>query len=193
MKETDTRPRVAGADEAELVRRVLAGDQESFRLIVLRYQGMLAELIFRQTGSRQVEDLVQETFLRAYEALDRYDPRFRLSTWLARIALNAARDLGRRHKVRQDAPVHELAPRRQAADPAERAAAAEAERSVVEALGALPESQREVVVLSVYNGFTQREIAETLELPLGTVKTRQRSALQKLRRLVAPLHPGGAA
>jgi len=193
MKETDTRPRVAGADEAELVRRVLAGDQESFRLIVLRYQGMLAELIFRQTGSRQVEDLVQETFLRAYEALDRYDPRFRLSTWLARIALNAARDLGRRHKVRQDAPVHELAPRRPAADPAERAAAAEAERSVVEALGALPESQREVVVLSVYNGFTQREIAETLELPLGTVKTRQRSALQKLRRLVAPLHPGGAA
>ena len=186
--------RQAPADERELVRRVLSGDREAFRLVVLRYQQPLAELVYRQTGDRAaVEDVVQETFLRAYRALDRFDPRWRLSTWLSRIALNTARDLGRRKKVRDAAEPNDLALRATPDDPADRVARNEAASSVTQALATLPDTQREVVVLSVWGGLSQREIAETLEVPLGTVKTRQRTALHRLRQLVAPLFPGGAA
>ncbi|MCA8922063.1 MAG: sigma-70 family RNA polymerase sigma factor [Planctomycetes bacterium] len=180
-----------------MVRRVLAGDREAFRLIVLRYQDTLANLVFRATGDRDAcEDLVQETFLRAYRALGGYDPRYRLSTWLVRIALNAARDHGRRQKVREatprDAEVEpEARPDPHSADPAAAAAKQELSQQVGAALAELPETQREVIVLGVYGGYSQREVAEVLEVPLGTVKTRQRSALSKLRRLVAPL--GGRA
>lgn len=183
----------AAPDERELVRRVLGGDREAFRLIVLRYQGMLNELIYRQTGDRTgTEDLVQETFLRAFKALDRFDPAYRLSTWLARIGLNVARDQGRRKKVRRDTPPEFLGQPQPGPGPLEAAAEAEAVAQATLALGSLPEPQREVIVMSVYGGFTQREIAQALDLPLGTVKTRQRTALKRLRQLVVP-HAGGAA
>lgn len=182
---------VASAEERELVRRTLGGDREAFRLIVLRHQAGLAELVFRHTGDRAAtEDLVQETFLRAYKALDRFDPRFRLSTWLGKVALNVARDHGRRSKVREDG-LARIAPRLGSREPAplEVAASKEAKDHVGRALLDLPEAQREVVLLSTYGGLSQREIALTLDVPLGTVKTRHRTALQRLRDLVAPLHP----
>lgn len=188
--------RQAPADERELVRRILSGDREAFRLVVLRYQQPLAELVWRQLGGDRsaVEDVVQETFLRAYKALDRYDPQYRLSTWLSRIALNTARDLGRRRKVREAADPQDLVPAGAfSADPLEGAARAEAAVSVSQALERLPDTQREVVVLSVWGGLSQTEIAAALDVPLGTVKTRQRTALHRLRKLVAPLRPGGAA
>ena|GEM_PF-571855 len=180
--------RQTSTDEAEVVRRVLAGDREAFRLIVLRYQSTLASLVFRYTGDAHAcEDLVQETFLRAFRALSGYDPRYRLSTWLARIALNAARDHGRRRKVREATPTaHDVepaaAPDPKLPGPAQQAERLELERQVGQALADLPETQREVIVLGVYGGYTQSEVADVLELPLGTVKTRQRSALTKLRR-----------
>ncbi|MEZ6184333.1 MAG: sigma-70 family RNA polymerase sigma factor [Planctomycetota bacterium] len=189
--------RQTSADEAEVVRRVLAGDREAFRLIVLRYQSTLAGLVFRHTGDAHAcEDLVQETFLRAYRALGSFDPRYRLSTWLARIALNAARDHGRRRQVREATPVaHDVepaaAPDPSTPTPAAQAATKELQHQVGAALAELPEPQREVIVLGVYGGYTQREVADVLELPLGTVKTRQRTALGKLRQLVAP--QGGLA
>ncbi len=185
-------PHGATAEERELVRRTLAGDREAFRLIVLRHQGALAELVFRQTGDRTgTEDMVQEAFLRAYKALERFDARFRLSTWLARIALNVARDHGRRSKVREDGLLR-VAPRAPggAPTPLEVAAKNEAVDHVGRALADLPDSQREVLVLATYGGLTQREIAGALDLPLGTVKTRHRTALMRLRDLVAPLQGG---
>ncbi|MCO5170561.1 MAG: sigma-70 family RNA polymerase sigma factor [Planctomycetes bacterium] len=183
----------ASGEERELVRRVLRGDREAYRLIVLRHQASLAELVFRQTGDRAgTDDMVQETFLRAYKALDRFDPRFRLSTWLARIAINVARDQGRRARVREDGLLR-VAPRGGGEpSPLEAAARSEAQVQVDLALRNLPEAQREVVVLATFGGLTQREIAEALALPLGTVKTRHRTALLRLRELVAPLGPGGA-
>lgn len=163
-------------------------------MIVLRHQRSLAELVYRQTGDRSgAEDLVQETFLRAFKALSRFDPRYRLSTWLSRIALNVARDQGRRKKVREAAPKERFGRENTLPDPVDAVAHSETRQTIMQALDALPTAQREVVVLSVYGGFSQREIAGMLELPLGTVKSRLRSAFTKLRDLVAPLHPGGAA
>lgn len=201
---TETPSHGATPEEQELVRRTLRGDREAFRLIVLRHQAGLGEVVFRQTGDRAgTEDMVQETFLRAYKALDRFDVRFRLSTWLARIALNVARDQGRRMKVREDG-LTRIEPRTGGGGPSpfEAAASREARDQVGVALASLPDPQREVVVLSTYGGLTQREIAGVLEVPLGTVKTRHRTALLRLRELVAPLHgdrrltapgPGGAS
>ncbi len=187
----------ATLDERELIERSLSGDREAFRVIVLRYQGLLAEVVLRQTGDRSaVEDLVQEAFLRAYGALDRFDPRFALSTWLARIALNVARDQGRRRQVRE-AGLERLAVAPPGAGggetPDEAVARREAAAQVEKALATLPVEQREVVVLSVWGGLSQREIAAAREVPLGTVKSRMRAAFAKLRDLVAPLGPGGVA
>lgn len=177
----------ARALEAEWVRRTLGGERDAFRQIVLAQQGFLAELVFRQTGDRHAtEDLVQETFLRAFKALRRYDERYRLSTWLARIALNVARDHGRRCQVAERA-VTRLSEASASLDPAEVVAQREASAQVDDALRSLPSDQREVIVLAMWGGLTQREVAAALELPLGTVKSRQRAALGKLRSLVSPL------
>ncbi len=188
-------PLPATLDEVELVDRTLRGDRDAFRVIVLQHQRRLTELVYRQTGDRSgAEDLVQETFLRAYTALSRFDTRYRLSTWLTRIALNVARDSGRRKKVR-DASLDRIGRAAEAAatsGPFENVARYEAQQTVLKALDTLSIPQREALVLSVYGGFTQREIASILETPLGTVKSRLRAALSKLRDVVAPLHPGGA-
>ena len=185
----------ATLDERELVRRTLSGDREAFKLIVLRHQRQLANIVYRQTGDLAgTKHMVQETYLRAYRSLDRFDPRYRLSTWLTRIALNVARDQGRRKKVRDDN--FERVGRRERPSrptPAEAVERIEARETVIQALDHLPPAQREAVVLSIYGGLTQREISELQGTPLGTVKTRLRSAFSKLRDLVAPLHPGGAA
>ena len=173
--------------------RTLAGDREAFRQIVLRHQGFLSQVCRRQTGDpTATEDLVQETFLRAYQSLRSYEPRYRLSTWLARIALNAARDHGRRSLVRE-AALDRLALPRDPASPLELAAGRETHQRVETALAALPSQQREVLVLTLWGGCTQREAAQALELPLGTVKSRQRAALTQLRALVAPLAEGGTS
>ena len=185
----------ATLDEIELVDRTLKGDREAFRLIVLQHQRRLTTLVYRQTGNRATaEDLVQETFLRAFTALSRFDSRYRLSTWLTRIALNVARDSGRRKKVR-DASLDRIGRAAESvvpSGPLENVARNEAQQTVLKALDTLSVPQREALVLSVYGGFTQREIADVLETPLGTVKSRLRAALTKLRDVVAPLHPGGA-
>jgi RNA polymerase sigma-70 factor (ECF subfamily) len=187
----------ATLDEVELVERTLRGEREAFRVIVLRHQGRLAELIFRQTGDRSgVEDLVQETFLRAFRSLDRFDPKYRLSTWLTRIALNAARDQGRRQKVR-DETTDRFGDRigstpKTEPGPQESAVRKESAETVARALDALPFAQRQAVLLAVYGGLTQREIADTLDAPLGTVKSRLRAGFARLRDLVAPLHRGGS-
>ena len=184
-----------GADDAALVETIVKGNREAFRWVVLRHQTMLADLLYRQTGSREgIDDMVQETFLRAYQALDRYRPEYRLSTWLAGIGLNLARDRGRRQKLRRDpATLAAIEPPRPSPTPLEDAARQEARASVQRALTRLPDPQREIVVLSVYGGFSQREIARTLSLPLGTVKGRYRAAFDALRRAMASLRPEGAA
>jgi RNA polymerase sigma-70 factor (ECF subfamily) len=181
-------------DERELVARTLNGDRDAFRFVVLRHQGFVADVVYRATGDRAVvEDLAQETFLRAYQALPRFDPRLRLSTWLARIAVNVARDHGRRSKVRVSGLSRIEPGKDRERGPHDSAVARETHDRVVAALSDLSEPQREVVVLSVYGGLSQREIAGALEVPLGTVKTRHRTALQRLKSLVAPLLGGSGS
>lgn len=137
------------------------------------------------------EDVVEETFWRAWRDADRYDnARGDVATWLFTIGRSRAlMHLRSRRRRREEAlPVADslalLAP---AMDPAGNAEASDARARVMRALDQLPAEQRQAVDLAYFHGFSQQEIADRLDQPLGTVKTRTRLAFDKLRRLLADL------
>src|SRR5262245_56041625 len=135
----------------------------------------------------ECRDLSQETFLRAYRALGTFKKEARFSSWLYQIALNQCRDRLRRRKLRMAVSLDELeesgspsaSPGPSALELVERR---ELSRAVAAAVQALPEEQREVVVVKEYPGLTVLEIAETLHVPPSTVKTRLYRGLGQLRR-----------
>jgi RNA polymerase sigma-70 factor (ECF subfamily) len=129
------------------------------------------------------EDAVQEGFLRAHQALDRFDPAQSFGAWLNRIVANAALDLARRRKVRNAEELSESIP---AAfrDPAE---SGELRRRLEQALGQLPDRARSVIVLHDIEGFTHAEIGEMLGIPGGTARSDLHHARQKLRVLLGNL------
>jgi RNA polymerase sigma-70 factor, ECF subfamily len=129
------------------------------------------------------EDAVQEGFLRAYQALDRFDPSQTFSAWLNRIVANAALDLARRKKVRNAEQISESiqAPFR---DPAE---GRELKERLQAALAELQPRARSVIVLHDVEGFTHAEIGEMLGIPGGTARSDLHHARQKLRGLLGNL------
>ena len=175
--------------DARLVRLTLAGDREAFEEIVRRHYGDLLRSMRRYVGAREdAEDLVQETFLRAYRALDRYDPERRFWTWIwtiaYRLALNHRARKGRtdpRIEDRSDGsgPIGSgwLADHR----PVERIEERLTRRAFTEALERLDPEHRAVLLLRVLEERTYEEIAAILELPAGTVMSRLSRARSKLR------------
>lgn len=151
--------------------------------------------------AQEAEEVVEETFWQAWRQAARYDAsRGAVSTWLTTIARSRALDrLRARRRVREE-PWSQLAPDVETErmlpasegekDPLARAEAAERRTLVRSALDSLPPEQREVLEMSYFGGLSQSEIAERTGLPLGTVKTRARLALDKLRDRLAVLHEG---
>jgi RNA polymerase sigma-70 factor, ECF subfamily len=129
------------------------------------------------------EDAVQEAFLRAYEALDRFDPGQTFSAWLNRIVANAALDLARRKKVRNAETLSESFPAT-FRDPAE---GAELRERLEAALTQLQPRARAVIVLHDVEGFTHAEIGEMLGIPGGTARSDLHHARQRLRGLLGNL------
>ncbi|OGK82560.1 MAG: hypothetical protein A2W08_07875 [Candidatus Rokubacteria bacterium RBG_16_73_20] len=176
----------AGAD---LIRRMAARDGAAFASFYDRYSPLAYGLILRIVGDRtDAADVLQEVFWEAWQAAASYDPaRGTPEAWVvirARArAIDRVRALRRRSRTFVE-PVDEVSSDA-AADPsgdvAERAVA---RTTVGSALGALPEAQREVIELAYWQGLTQTEIAERLKQPLGTVKTRMRLGLERLRAIV---------
>jgi RNA polymerase sigma-70 factor (ECF subfamily) len=156
--------------------------------------------IYRIMGSEEeARDLSQETFLRAYRALKAFKGEARFSSWLYQIALNVCRDRMRRKRGRSFVSLDELDEAGQslpaftgpsALEIAERNDVA---RAVSAAVAALPEEQREVIVLKEYQGLTFLEIAEILGLPMSTVKTRLYRGLGQLRERLEQQGIRGAA
>jgi len=172
----------------ELVGRVLAGSERAFRELVGRYERPVYSLIVRMIrDAPAAEDLVQETFLRAFARLDSYDRQRRFSSWLFRIAHNLTIDYCRRQEpatVSYDAP-GEGAGLAALSDPAATspeaaAAGGELARALVEAMARLRPAYREVLLLRYQEGLSQDEIADITELPLGTVKTYLHRARKEL-------------
>jgi RNA polymerase sigma-70 factor (ECF subfamily) len=178
---------MAATDE-ELVDAFQAGDLSAFDDLVRRWERRILAAIYRVMGTEdEARDLCQETFLRAYRALGGFKREARFSSWLYQIALNLCRDRMRRRKgrvlVSLDAMDEEgqALPRRPGPTPLDLVEAGTLSRAVAAAVEELPEEQREVIVLKEYQDLTFLEIAEILDVPLSTVKTRLYRGLGQLR------------
>lgn len=166
-------------DEVDCIRRCQSGDLESFGALVEKYQRPVFNLMLRMVHRRDdAEELTQQTFLKAFEHLTKFEPGRKFFSWLYKIALNEA--LNFRSARREEVPVPEtIASGR--ADPEQQAAATEARRDIETALGTLPPEQRAVVALRHLTQCSYDEIAEILNIPVKTVKSRLFSARQRLR------------
>lgn len=180
------------SDES-LVRAVLSGDRERFELLVERYQTRLVNYLYRMVRNlEEAHDLTQEVFIRVYQALDRYDSQYRFSTWLFRVAQNAAIDVIRKRRIQlvpltrradegSDATVDlELADGQPSA--LESLQGRELDASIRAAIDTLPWEYRELILLRHYGELAYEEIAEVKGMPLGTVKNKLFRARQMLKQ-----------
>lgn len=190
-----------GPTDEELVEAFQHGDYAAFDVLVQRWQRKIHGAIYRVLGSEEeARDIGQESFLKAYRALGSFKRESRFSSWLYQIALNLCRDRLRRRKLRQHVSLEELGDSVVEASPRSRAPSAlelierrDLSRAVAAAVEALPDEQREVIVLKEYQGLTFLEIAEALGLPASTVKTRLYRGLGQLREQLERQGIRGAA
>lgn len=184
-----------------LVERTVAGDQRAFELLVLKYQRRIERLIGRMVRDVDlVEDIAQETFIRAYRALAQFRGEAQFYTWLYRIAVNTAKKaLG---DLKRDPLVSEAAFRTgddddetssvgneltTAETPETVLAAKEIAATVNAAMEALPEELRQAVTLREIEGLSYEEIAEVMNCPIGTVRSRIFRAREAISAKVKPL------
>jgi len=173
----------------ELIRRMAAGDRDAFSRFYDRYAPVAYPLVLRIVRERaDAADVLQEVFWEAWQGAATYDPgRGTPEAWVLTRARTRAIDRVRAVRRRSEtfvAPVDDAvaaAPAEAGGDAAERA---EDRGVILQALGQLPEPQREAIALAYYAGLTQTEIAERLKQPLGTVKTRIRLGLERLREVM---------
>ncbi len=191
--------RVMAPSDEELVERFQSGEASAFDVLVHRWERKVQGAIYRLVGpGEDVRDLTQETLLKAYRGLRTFKKEARFSSWLYQIALNACRDRMRRGRGKSYVSFDELVETGETGGEAGPSAldlieARDLSRQVAAAVAALPEEQREVVVLKEYQGLTFLEIAEALDVPLSTVKTRLYRGLGQLRQqLVRQGIRGGA-
>jgi RNA polymerase sigma-70 factor (ECF subfamily) len=183
--------------DEELVRSVLAGDRERFGELVERYQGRLVNYLFRLVRNLdEAHDLAQEVFVRVYQALDRFDPQYRFSTWLFRVAQNAAIDVIRKRRFRlvplsrpeEDGGegTWEIELEAPGAGALETLVGLERDARVRLAIDGLPWEYRELILLRHYGELAYDEIAEAKGMPLGTVKNKLFRARQMLKSALEP-------
>jgi RNA polymerase sigma-70 factor (ECF subfamily) len=169
--------------DAELPMRLSRGDRGALKELFDRHAGQVLALAQRIVKDRsEAEDVVQETFLEVWRRAQQYDAsRGQLSTWMFVIARSRAIDRVRRRRP-GEATAAEQADF--LADPFHEVQSRQVARQVLSALEALPSEQRGVIDLAFFEGLTQQEIAGRTGLPLGTVKTRMRLAMDKLARAI---------
>ena len=187
-KRVAVRPR--GSDE-ELAAAAQAGDLRAYEELVQRYQRFVFRVLWSRTASSRedVEDLAQDTFVRAWERLDTYDTSRPFKSWIARIASNTAIDRYRSDSRRPaTSELTEIQETVAGGDPDPAAATIGNERQhhLLSRLKELPEHYREVVVLRFIEDQSYEEIAAALDLPLGSVKTRIFRGRELLKQRIDP-------
>src|SRR6476646_2684113 len=158
---------VMTTEEAAWVARAKAGDQTAFAEIFARYERRIYAFVYRMMGnSDDAFDLTQETFLKAYRALDKTDEELNVNAWLHRIASNACMDvLRRRQRIRWlpwDAPKHERASNQREDDPEGTLIGDETQRAVGRVLQAMSPRNRQAMVLREYEGLSCEDIGEVM-------------------------------
>lgn len=191
-----TRDRAKLLDE-ELVRRVQAGDKSAFDLLVRKYQHKIVNLIGRYVQDHsETQDVAQEAFIKAYRALPKFRGDSAFYTWLYRIAINTAKNhliaRGRRPAddgvELEDAEQFEDSGRlREYATPEHMALRDEIQETVFAAIEALPEDLRTAITLRELEGLSYEEIAEAMDCPIGTVRSRIFRAREAIDGKLRPL------
>ena len=192
VSSSDPEYRQLGDDE--LMRGLFDRDRRAFEAMFDRYGDLVYSTALRVLRDPHLaEDISQEIFVRLWRKPDSYvAERGRFLTWLISVTRNRAvdevRSRGRRQRYETASPEEQERelPAGNANDPALNAQLAEEARAVRAALAGIPGEQREVIELAYFGGFTQQEISQRLGQPLGTVKTRIRLGMQKLRAALAP-------
>ena len=192
--------RTATDSDAMLVERAVAGDQKAFELLVIKYQRRIQRLIGRMVRDVDlVEDIAQETFIRAYRALAQFRGEAQFYTWLYRIAVNTAKkalmDLKRNPTVSENSfksgEDNETSPLENELISSETPDAVLASKEIAEmvnaALGALPEELRQAITLREIEGLSYEEISEAMSCPIGTVRSRIFRARDAISEKVKPL------
>jgi RNA polymerase sigma-70 factor (ECF subfamily) len=188
------------SEAAAVLARARQGDGEAFRALVDRHSRRAFQLAFRMTGNEQdAEDVVQESFLRAYRQLGRFEARANFATWLHRIVANCAVDVMRTRHSRQQRvsdPIDDAAPiAADTPDPQRLAESSDVRRRVASALDELSPLERAAFALRHHEGRSIAEIGRTLGLGTSASKHAVFRAVKKLRLALAPLRrpdPGRA-
>lgn len=183
--------------DREAVEQTCAGDTDAFRVLVERHSRNVFKLGYRMTGNEQdAEDVVQETFLRAYRQLKTFDGRASFGTWIFRVAANYSRDLIRARRRRED-PLVFAAAAGDGNDPVESVAtespapdrlafSGQIQEILVPAMDSLTPMERAAFVLRHFEGQCMEEIGEALGIQANAAKQSVFRAVQKLRRALEP-------
>ncbi len=198
---SERREGLSAATDQEIVALARAGHEPAYRELIRRYERPLFSLVFRMVRDRELaEDLAQETFVKALNALDSYRPEFKFSSWIFKIANNAAIDHLRRRELDTlslDGSPHAETPEaieatalqigNRGESPLDAVEAKELGGAIEHAIGLLRPEYRSCILLRHVEGRAYEEIAEILNLPLGTVKTYIHRARNELRQALAHL------
>ena len=176
-------------EEAALLERVRQRDERAVEILYARYGSSLYSLAYQVTGSdRYAQDVVQEVFISVWKDAGRFDPaKGALSSWLFALARHKAIDLVRREATIRKRTADVDLEFEESSDDVDQEAWLRIRRDRVhEAIRQLPEAQRVALELAFFAGLTHVEVAERLGIPLGTAKTRIRTALLRLRDIIGP-------
>jgi RNA polymerase sigma-70 factor, ECF subfamily len=180
-----------GPTDEELIRRIVHAEPQAARILYGRYGRLVYSLAQQVVGdATAAEEVTQDVFLLVWEKAGTYRAeKAKVATWIARIARNRAIDVLRQQKSRDNRSKGAWEDLKQAAeapapDPGERMETERLHARVREAIATLPAEQKAALTLAYFQGLTHQEIAAQLAEPLGTIKTRIRAAMQKLRGLL---------
>ncbi len=176
-----------------LLRKIAFRDAQALSDLYDVHSGAIYSLALRiLRNQNSAEVVVQHTFVSVWEKAERYDPKLAsVSTWLFAIARNLAIDEWRKESRSREVSLAEEIPEAvdssEQKNPLSKAIRGQRREIVLQALSEIPEEQKQAIYLAYYDGLSHRQIAETLEEPLGTVKTRIQLGLEKLRRRLTPV------
>jgi RNA polymerase sigma-70 factor (ECF subfamily) len=173
-------------DEKKLLAKAKNGDQEAFGKLVERYQRRVYTVIYRFVRNHtEADDLAQESFIRAFKAIGRFDLRYPFSPWMYKIAINLTLNHLKKRKLKMSDV--DLEQRPSGNNPQTVMEQDQTRRKVHKAIAKLPLKLRQVLVLRVYEDWPYAQIAEVLEIPVGTVMSRLARAREALKEELGSL------
>jgi RNA polymerase sigma-70 factor (ECF subfamily) len=189
-------PRLKKLSDAQLLERYSQGDERAFRELVSRYKNSLYAFLKRFLNQRDlIEDVFQETFLQLFTSRESFDPERPLRPWLFTIAANKAKDALRKQQRSSAVPIGTISDGEQASfddvlnsltsvetRPYETLERGELAERVREVVANMPESAREILILAYFNKFSYKQMAQILSIPIGTVKSRLHTAVNRFAK-----------